>query len=292
MIAPEVAKSHHRTVVACGYRTLEAINNLEPLPGSSLSAERRRELLFMLHIDPETMRSSGNLTQISGKPTPGTYAVAQAFDEVGRRDTERRRKAISSFLTETLLPLAGIPFSPASNVTSTTDSYLRLRGCTDAENSFWDTYNQVSGAMPSNRKMQSILSVYYDQDGNLLALGKKRKEASSLLLAPIGIEDDVFLPAGTIVGIEHGGLKQAGRHDYGDWHAKAYLVAGQPHLQPIRLSAWAYDNPLDRTLFAVSRDSERYDDERAAIVTSLTLDDFRAVGAQILSDCGINNNLS
>ena len=95
------------------------------------------------------------------------------------------------------------------------------------------------------------------------------------------------LPAGTFVDTTLSSFKRVGFRQHEGWATSAYQMTEPPMIRPIRMSPWAYPEQKDQSLYAVSDDSEGYDEKRADVIASVSLNYFHHVAKEILADCGL-----
>ncbi len=171
--------------------------------------------------------------------------------------------------------------------------------CKDTERTFHDTLQQ---AKHGNYAGQSQVRVYHSAAGVPLVLQKETQYASGLALAPFTITDSemhvnveatgfAHVPAGTVVGLRSEQGNRSGNRKRKGCQYSTWTVDGPVALRPVRLSAWAYADPLDRAIFAVETTNmgslDGYNLERGARLTGHSLGDFQNAAGNIMEFCGV-----
>jgi hypothetical protein len=208
--------------------------------------------------------------------------------------SERALALVSDFV----IPLAGarIGGTPQQG----TLSRERVSGCPQAEPRFRDCLRQITAGEPASPAQPSI-SIYHNAEGLPVVL-QKSVNNSALTLEPLRLTDsepqaaysargEVQAPAGTIgrVGVVTS-LELTGQTTVADTAYSTYLIDGQLSFWPHRLSAWAYDDSLDRSIFALhayNGQDFHYDSARAQVVEDHSLSDFRKAAGQVMALCGV-----
>lgn len=209
-------------------------------------------------------------------------------DEDNRYDEQL--EAIRQFLDEVVMPMSG--FEPAYEPAEAKFSSMYAKdACGRADMYFADTYEQITAERHNG---QGIVRVYHNDNGTPLVIQKAQEESSGLTLEPINAEG-IFIPAGTIVGVEVGmdlSLKIADVICNGSnsFEVVSYEIDEENlALAPARLSPWAYSDPLDIGMYAVAaRDGEEtkeFSPPRFSMVSNLNLELFRQAAAKVMKIC-------
>lgn len=229
------------------------------------------------------------------EPRIGLKLLNSAFEslEIYQKNTDQSRMGrLRQVIGSTLLPMSGI--APAAAAAEG-----RLWGevpdnCDSAEEYFSNAVDRIRGN--GYAMHPQWLRVYHDESGQLLALRKSWDVTSSLTLQPVSL-GEVVLPPGTIVKISSRSkyMPQTGRakinHQAGQIDVSTCLVEGALPLFPARISPWAYESPLDRSLFAVNTQVFREDVKpdinpaRKSLAENYSLDDFREAAQTIMHLC-------
>lgn len=273
MVTEAAAIRHYSTVVASERKEISAI----------VDHGRHEAILRMLDPDLKVLTTASNVGHDSrtGPPTPSLALIRTAFSWLGSEQASSVRQEVVTFLGETLLPLARVPYEEAVAIGELSLRSYKSSTCLRAERYFLESARQWQ---TGNYDGQPTLRVYYDSDYQAIAFGKSYYAPSALLLRPVAP-----LPTGTIVNIDDERLAQTGERQYRKWGVVTYQVGSEIALEPGRLSAWAYDDELDRSLFAVFDSGTSYDQSFGELLCASTITTFRDVAAQILSSCGIGN---
>jgi hypothetical protein len=181
-----------------------------------------------------------------------------------------------------LLTMAGLPLREEPiRLKQTTVSVFT---CQAAEDRFLETLDQVRGLRFASRALQPEIRVYHDANNKPLALQKQLTEQSALTLQPTETKG-VILPPGTIIAIQGG--KQTGQVVEDDYLLRTFEVSPGFGINPRRISAWAYDAPLDRSVFGVGGWC-KVAAERGNQVAQVGLEDYVIAAQDIMERCGIN----
>lgn len=212
---------------------------------------------------------------------------------------QRRRRNIGEFITQHILPIAGI----AQEEPSLSTRLVSGNGgtCTRVESTFGQLLAQVKGKKSYHPKV----SVYFDPATQKpIIIRKTYDNTSGLALAPISA-DGVYIPQGTVVGFPYrydaghetadGQFELVGKSQQGGAAYASYALGPDAGIEPMRLTAWAFDDPLDRTLFAVRAeasvnggyDIKEYDRQRANMLQKTSLADFQQAAARIMEMTGV-----
>jgi hypothetical protein len=184
--------------------------------------------------------------------------------------------------------------SPAQNTAAVELLGEDLRSCSQAEDFFVLAVKQIG----SNGRADDHdrISVYHNADGTPIALRKTKIESTALLLEPAVSPQLVPIPAGTVVHVgPNASYVKTGEFDYLDRRNRpktryqTFEVGGEDtglEVAPLRLSPWAYEDPLDRAVFAISRYNTgaevQYDSDRAKLAQGFSIDDFRLAARSVM----------
>ena len=208
-----------------------------------------------------------------------------------RVDTRIRLPMWNSLFEEVLLPVAGFdslePTHEMPVVRPALLNQLNYDRCAKAEPYFARLYRQI---MLKQARPHTLITVYYDDSGTPLMLEKLEEAASALSLTPIQL-GGIALPAGSLVKIlaNRKSITTAPNKEvkYRAQEAQKGIIG----VEPLRISPWAYADPLDRALFGVQT---RHDGEvvyaglRAGQASSLTIGDFQEAAAVVMQMCGLS----
>lgn len=232
------------------------------------------------------------------KPRPSAVFMSNAwrdltdteflYDESGRYDEQL--VAIKQFLGDVIMPMSGIEMNEVPVKTKLSAMFAK-NACAKAELYFADTYEQIMGKRHTG---QAIVRVYHNPDGKPLVIQKCQEEATGLTLEPFNAAG-VIVPTGTIVGVGAAldlTLKMSkvvckGTHSF---DLVTYEVYEEDlALAPARLSPWAYSNPLDVGMYAISSEEghkeKEFNPARLSMVSNLSLDLFRDAARKAMSIC-------
>lgn len=214
-------------------------------------------------------------------PRLGLRLLSRAFEDLNKHGLTNKEMA-AKFISKELLPLCGLDVADDA-ADMKIDISGGIRGaCEQAEYYFKDSLSQIRSG---HNKAQPRISVYHTPEGVPLALRKTSDESTALIL-----ESSAVIPAGTIASVgPRMNSRISGVRCFMHSIFETYEVNEPLAILPIRLSAWAYENPLDRALFAVEHWEEEphYDSERANIVKGACLADFKQASRQLMEMCGV-----
>jgi hypothetical protein len=167
----------------------------------------------------------------------------------------------------------------------------KVGSCKLADEYFVDAAAQTLGR---NRRFgtQARITVYHDSNLLPVLLRKDRDESSSLTLTSMQNDNGLVIPPGSIVYYNE-------KVTNPPVIQKGVSLCAQPFdneqaLSFLRLSAFAYDDPIDRALFATEGfggDMLRIDGEKAQKILEYDLDDFRTAARIIVDLCYNSANL-
>lgn len=210
-------------------------------------------------------------------------------DAVKLKSSKHSPHTALAFIREFVMPMSGI--APQEDPVEGTLLDTTFVGCHQAEPYFNNCLIQLT---TGRYKEQARLSVYHDADGTPLLFRKTHEVSSALSLKPIALEGTV-VPAATLVAVDNDMPAAMTGLAYQDNGAvlETYLVDGPVSIAPNRSSPWVYDDPLDRSLYALKyrgphEDDLRYVKGRGQIVEGRSLDDFIQASEQLMEMCGVS----
>lgn len=165
--------------------------------------------------------------------------------------------------------------------------------CIAAELYFTDALQQVGERRYIS---QSRVTMYHDQNGAPVLLRKSEDVSSALTLCGIEISGVPIVP-GTIVGVDKRASKEKTgslQFEYQGFEIATHLLQPDLLVNPIRISPWAYPNPLDRALFAMSSygaQSAKVDRDRQERVVPYSLEDFHRCAHVISELCSVASSI-
>jgi hypothetical protein len=230
------------------------------------------------------------------RPRLSLLLLSNAYEDAyrsflgGTEHAQVVRSQASTLAGDILLPMSGVA-SMATPVEGTLAG-RSVGACSDAEGYYHDCLSQIN---TGRYRWQQKVSVYHDRQGRPLALRKGSASSSAITLVPLSLSG-IAVPPGTIGAIGpdmHNlptGTAQQRQHSaiYG-----TYMIdEGGLGMHPERLSPWAYDDPLDRAVFALDYTGEdeklaSYIREHGRIVEGRTLDDFQEAAHKVMAMCGV-----
>lgn len=205
--------------------------------------------------------------------------------------------ALAPIVNRIVLPLIEKQSQRPAYPAHSTNAMAEAGACSDAEYFFAAAAAQVLGA-PEGVEIRSCyghaaLSVYHNAAGTPLLLQKQFDEPTALTLEPLHAHG-VLLPPGMIVGV--GQDIEAYRHTgSADDEERAlqldtYDLGEVASLDAVlRCSPWVHANKLDRAMFSVSyfaAGEAQFKPDRYKLVTTHTIDTFRAAAQRIMQLCG------
>jgi len=223
-----------------------------------------------------------NPTSYMSEPRPSHWLINWALCEEAREaDGSHRGRDIAETTQTLLYPMGGIARGAATIPGQTVGMDQEV--CDEAEKFFSDAAQQI---LTGSNQYQPRLSVYHTKAGEPLAFRKVFASSTALLLRDVTL-DKGFIPAGTIVGIpKH---EKTGQTIRNDRILQTYQVDDTFTISPYRLSPWAYDEPLDRALFAIGKEPGQrpvtFDPGRANRVAHYTMDHFMHASSRIIQLC-------
>lgn len=256
---------------------------LMPSTGSTL---RKFAGNFVSRVDldsraPSPLLRLGRLLQfdINDKPT----------------DSSRASNLLGNFVLPGLKTIASEGVIVASQSTSIDTSIA----CIQTEARFVGALKQIN---TRSYQLQNRVSVTVDETGTPVLFRKGNAESTALTLCNLEVGECVF-PPGTIVDIRDNNENNPThtRRNKLNGHRERLDVHALPDeftAAPVRLSPWAFDDPLDRAIFGMSGGIDRqgsdlqiprsssFEASRAEIAQAYSIDDFRDAANQVLLLCG------
>lgn len=223
-------------------------------------------------------------------PRISFHLFEEAFDDLRHyKNLKKSFGRLTQFVNGVVMPMAGI--SEPHSLVKGELSEVPAGACDKAEGFFVDALRQVND---SSYRGQPRISVYYSADGTPLAFRKAEDVSTALILEPTEI-NQVIVPAGTIAGVnsrmnwqQEGGVNVEG--SAGSFSLSAYRVDGPVFLNPLRLSPWACDDVMDRSLFATYPTISGgmfYDRSKGEIAETYSLNDFRTAAHRVITLCDV-----
>jgi hypothetical protein len=220
-------------------------------------------------------------------PRLSHYLLERAFKDSALLVKERSHNALPAaldFIEEVVLPMTDVTVTEPAEAKLT---HAALVGCIHAEGYFKGCLDQINLGQFG---FQDRIKTYHDAKGTPIALQKSKSESTALTLKPLTVDGATVIPAGTIAGVD----TRMMRTKTGSMRGRlvtfdTYEVDGPFALCPKRLSPWAYNDPLDRSIYAVRPRlaGGNYHEERGDIVVDTTLEDFQHAAAQVMQMCGV-----
>lgn len=222
-------------------------------------------------------------------PRPGALLLHTAFREM-RAQMAKPAASRLKFTNDVLVPLAGI--TPQVATHEGTWSRSSSAACGMAEHHFLSALRQVRELRDARHDR---MSTYLDESGSPVLFRKSYYESTAISLTGIALGEDAVIPAGTILGLgDNMNRQQTGEYDGGGFTLATFAVPQVLQIAPIRVSAWAYDNPADRAVFglpqgrvgALKEDCRRTPEE---FIEHTALDDYADASQRIVELCAEPN---
>jgi len=196
---------------------------------------------------------------------------------------------VARFVQDNLFPLVGLEEAPEPLPVATAGSRSGV-GCDDSEDYFYDSASQLARDHYVGHRR---ISVYRDEEGRPLLYRKSHVESTALSLVPLSLHD-MYVPPGSIVSVgSDTEVALTARHPCKYYDVEVYTLGGGGRLpvNPLRLSAWAFSDPLDRALFACEGNPQpyEYDVAKGEMLQAVTLANFMAASLRIIELCGMAN---
>ncbi len=218
-------------------------------------------------------------------PRPSLSVIEQLLQS---RSSRARRRV----LQEEILPLSGVRVPLKADFRCKSNSLATVGICSEAEGFFCDVVDQI---VDGRNRGQTTVSVFHDATGVPLLLKKSYKENSALALVPISVGSYGTLPASLLAAVPQNNIRKTVRIVHGDRTFQTHEVDETAFaITPMRMSAWAYDDPLDQALFTVV---PRYGNEPGLIdsidmglvrrIEDKNLKDFQEAAAKVMQLCGV-----
>ncbi len=204
-----------------------------------------------------------------------------AFKGLARQRMLMRSNVGDDVLHETVLPATGIPI-PSDGVRCR-GGRVMLRSCLDAEHFFSKAVTQARYYLEGE---QDAITIHHTKDRKPVLFQKSAEQDTALSLVPITINNRVF-PRGIIFVVK---LKPDAGPITGVHHLRnidfVTKEVDDVALTPIRISPWAFDDELDRSLFGVDASHHRnFNGRRARMVRECTIGDFLSTAKHIMELC-------
>ncbi len=256
-----------------------------------LEQQQLDELSFNPHVAKFIkMRGILNRGWTGANPRPSLEYIADVYKH--RLSLNGGNESTHSDLElDKVMELAGISTTPTAHKGRLSGQHNGA--CSEAEGYFDQTLEQLFEGEPME---QYLVSAFHDSSGNPIALRKERRSMISLSLVPL-TADGIFVPAGSLITIdptvhtEKSGSTKAlmsyGR-DYG-YRYTTYEVEDELAFMPNRVSPWAYEDEMDRSLFGFQTDVIEdlgHNPERAWAAQTRTLEDFKQAAFRVMELCG------
>ncbi len=265
-------------------RTAEFANNADLMPSSSQLRRFAGNFTCRIYLD-------------SRSPSPLLYLSRLLQFDINDKPTDSKRS--SQLLGNLILP--GLKTTASNTVivaTQSTNDDTSI-ACVQTEAKFVGALKQVNSR---SYQLQNRVSVTVDETGAPVLFRKGNAESTALTLCNLEVGGCIF-PPGTIVDIRDNNEnnpthtmrnKLNGYKERLDVHA----LPDEFTAAPVRLSPWAFDDPLDRAIFGmsggiikedsglqISKDSS-FEASRAEIAQVYNIGDFRDAANQVLLLCG------
>ena len=273
--------------------------HLNDLLASTTACTDSREFLLRLCKPGERLTSIDDTA-----PTPMTRFVYELMIEAlsvdNQYDAQTRKRSMSAqnLLQDSIYGLAHIQTETAA-IQGELGKQRHL-GCSDAEGRFVSTLRRVEDE--EERLLagpDTEIIVYHDDTETPILLQKATGEKTSITLQGIGFGDFV-LPPGTIVTLDRG----AKVGDTGIKYRRSDILVTRElqktqKILPVRLSPWAFNDPMDRAIFGTSGMAEIGNPRpeeltsadcymtRAKLCAEHRIDDFRACAQKVLEICSV-----
>ena len=171
---------------------------------------------------------------------------------------------------------------------------IGMGGCPSAEDFFVDTASQI---LTNEDRKQISIKVFHDKKGSPVFLKKHFDEPNALSLKPLSIEG-LYMPAGSLVAIDKRheksvtGKSTVSLNHSQDYAYSTHQIAEPLSIAPLRVTPWAYQEEIDRALFACrinpSTDIAEYDQSRTERIETYQLQDFEYAARTVLAMCGVS----
>lgn len=261
--------------------------------------------------NPELMPATGNMLQKfagnfacriyldSRGPSPLLLLSRLLQFDINDKPADSRRS--SQLLGNFVLPGLRTTASERLIVASQSTNDNTNIACVQTEARFVGALKQIK---TRSYRLQSRVSVTVDETGTPVLFRKGNAESTALTLCNLEVGGCIF-PPGTIVDVRDNNEnnpthtkrnKLNGHREQLDVHA----IPEDLTAAPVRLSPWAFDDPLDRAIFGMSggiirgasdlqmsKDSS-FEASRAEIAQTYNISDFRDAANQVLLLCGAN----
>jgi hypothetical protein len=226
----------------------------------------------------------------SSSPRPLSFLFEQLYDQRAHGMRPHHVEEANSYLEAVIRPPAD-----ATVVTIPRQGHSFPTGiCSYSEEAFTLAARQLYEPL-SEYDTHSELSVYHNEYQQPVLFRKKNDESCALVLAPLRLSgSNILVPPGAIVSV--GGLnkKDVTGTTYVEQTSRSRPIStlrsiafdsNKHPVLPLRLSAWAFPQAIDRSLYALGGYRLELDSKRLEYVTEHSLDDYRQVAADLLKLC-------
>ena len=230
-------------------------------------------------------RTPGSFFIEGRSPRPGLLLLNSALKEMFAQE-RRPSSGKLRFMSQLLVPLAGI--NPQVPVYESGWTSKKGDACSMAEWRFIDALQQVKWLRTIG---QPIVSTYHDEDGSPILFRKSDYESTAINLKALAMGDDIVLPAGTIVAVSNTmNRNPTGQRKGRSFTLASYALPQTINIAPIRISPWAYDDPIDRATFALAGngligEGYYYDRGESMNFQRYSLEDYAEASRQIIELC-------
>jgi hypothetical protein len=293
MIPPGIAPNHNllEAVVQHHNEIIDAENQ-----AMNCSFDFMSQAFMDLHSTTHTLDRirNGQYNRLSKVwPRPSLALFNRFFQDTLRIDDSVLEARALDFVGQELVPLSG------ARSDQPTFSGVLGRGmantCASAERRFYDYLLQITTGEVAD-PFQANIGVLHDEDRVPLAITKSITK-SAMTLVPIqfiGSEitgqeiaaSGIHAPAGAIGAIDETNLEKMSVKTIDGTTFTSYLTQEALRFRPTRLSPWAYQDIMDRLIFALeapSKDRICFDPVRSHIVGNTHLDIFRHAASQLIT---------
>jgi hypothetical protein len=222
-------------------------------------------------------------------PRLALYGIQRVYARIGnisKRNADYSvDRNIARYINGRLMAIAGIE-TEAESIPANLISNGMFEICSDAEGFFAKAIEQVNKGGDYG---QPLVSVYHDDNGRPLAFRKLKRSSSALNLEQMQVAG-IIVPKGTIIRVgQDKTLTQTGEVTRNGHKVQTYLVDGKLSISPLRIGAWAYEDALDRALFATTSYKRKMELNRNKSVPlkKYTWEDFTSAADKAMEMCGV-----
>lgn len=283
-IAEKVIDQYHDTLDADIVSLREREAEIRALGGWSLFGSIADDVLRNLGRYVELTE-----TDLGAYPLPSHKLIRHLSSSIPRVRDKKRASDAAKVLLDVALPKQGSS-ADAPVLTDVKREYFERLYCSDAEGHFSEALSFMRGGPHGP---QYRISAYFDEaTGEPFAFRKGYHETTALLLRPVELEHGLVLPPGMIVGF--GYVKTAAEvKQHRGVTISAFPFKSSDGMEFGRLSAWAFDDPDTRRMFALTGtawyNGLDYDVARGRRLAETTLEDFRQAAGKILEMCEVGS---